>query len=170
MAKKISDLTAAAALSGSDLFEVVQGAGSYKALLSDIKTFCASDAQSTADSAAVQSIGIAVNAENALVYAGAAQAIFRMPYAFEITEVRASLGTAQGSGSILTVDINESGASILSTKLTIDNGEKTSTTASAPAVISDVLLADDAEISIDVDQIGNATARGLKVYLIGKKV
>ena len=41
-----------------------------------------------------------------------------------LTSVRASLSTAQTIGSIFTVDINESGSSVLSTKLTIDNTEK----------------------------------------------
>jgi hypothetical protein len=86
-----------------------------------------------------------------------------------LTSVRASLTTAQASGSIFTVDINESGASILSTKLTIDNTEKTSVTAATPAVISDTALADDAEITIDIDQIGNGTATGLKITLIGTR-
>jgi len=71
---------------------------------------------------------------------------------------------------IFTVDINEGGTSILSTKLTIDNTEKTSTTAATPAVISDTALADDAEITIDIDQIGNGTAKGLKVTIIGTRV
>jgi hypothetical protein len=84
-----------------------------------------------------------------------------------VYEVRASLTTAQASGSIFTVDINESGTSILSTKLTIDNTEKTSVTAATPAVISDSSLADDAEITVDIDQIGNGTAKGLKITLIG---
>jgi len=84
-----------------------------------------------------------------------------------LTGVRASLSTAQASGSIFTVDINEGGTSVLSTKLTIDNTEKTSTTAATPAVISDTSIADDAEITIDIDQIGDGTAKGLKVTLIG---
>jgi hypothetical protein len=87
-----------------------------------------------------------------------------------VTSVRASLTTAQTSGSIFTVDINEDGVSILSTKLTIDNTEKTSTTAATAPVISDTALADDAEITIDVDQIGNGTAAGLKLTLIGTRV
>jgi hypothetical protein len=92
---------------------------------------------------------------------------FRMPYAMTLTEVRASLSVAQASGSIFTVDINEGGASVLSTKLTVDNTEKSSVTAATPPVISDSSLADDAEISVDVDQIGDGSARGLKITLIG---
>lgn len=115
-----------------------------------------------------QSIVIACSDEATALTAGAAKVTFRMPYAFALSGVRASLTTAQTGGSILTVDINEGGASILSTKLTIDNGERTSTTAATPAVISDAVLADDAEITIDLDQIGDGTAKGLKVYLIGE--
>lgn len=101
--------------------------------------------------------------------AGTNKFTFRMPYGFTLTSVRASLTTAQTSGNIFTVDINESGTSILSTKLTIDNTEKTSTTAATLPVISDIVLADDAEITVDIDQIGSGTAAGLKVYLIGTK-
>lgn len=99
---------------------------------------------------------------------GTTKAYFRSPLAFTLTDVRASLLTAQTSGNIFTVDINESGVSILSTKLTIDNTEKTSVTAATPAVISDTAIADDAEITIDVDQVGSGTAAGLIVTLIGE--
>ena len=102
-----------------------------------------------------------------VLFSESAKVTFRMPYAMTLTAVRASLSTAQASGSIFTVDINEGGTTILSTKLTIDNTEKTSTTAATAAVISDSALADDAEITIDIDQIGNGSAKGLKVTLIG---
>lgn len=111
---------------------------------------------------------IACSDETTALTTGTAKVTFRMPYAMTLTEIpRASLTTAQASGSIFTVDINESGSTILSTKLTIDNTEKTSTTAATPAVLSDSSLANDAEITIDIDQIGNGTAKGLKVTLIG---
>jgi len=114
-----------------------------------------------------EAIIVAVGDETSAASAGTAKVKFRLPYAFTLQEVRASLTTAQTSGSIFTIDINESGTSILSTKLTIDNTEKTSKTAATAAVISDTALADDAEISIDIDQIGSGTAAGLKVALIG---
>jgi hypothetical protein len=110
---------------------------------------------------------VAASDETTALTAGTAKITFRMPRAVTLTAVRASLTTAQASGSIFTVDINEGGTSILSTKLTIDNTEKTSTTAATPPVISDTSLADDSEITIDIDQIGNGTAKGLKVMLIG---
>lgn len=116
-----------------------------------------------------EAIQLAASDETTALTTGTAKVTFRMPFAMTLTDVRASLTTAQASGSIFTVDINEGGTTILSTKLTIDNTEKTSTTAATPAVISDTALADDAEITIDIDQIGNGTATGLKITLIGTR-
>jgi len=94
---------------------------------------------------------------------------FRIPYAFTITAVRASLTTAP-TGSTLVVDINENGTSILSTKISIDVSETTSTTAATPPVILDSSLADDSSITIDIDQIGSSNAgTGLKVTIIGNR-
>lgn len=117
--------------------------------------------------AGTTAIPIACSDETTALTAGTGKVTFRMPYAMTLAAVRASLTTAQTRGGLLTVDINAAGVSILSTKLTLDNTEKTSTTAAAPAVISSASLADDAEITIDIDQIGDGTAKGLKVYLIG---
>lgn len=116
----------------------------------------------------VKVIQVAVSDETTALTTGTAKVTFRMPYAMTLSAVRASLSTAQASGSIFTVDINETGSgSILSTLLTIDNTEKTSTTATTAPVISDTALADDAEITIDIDQVGDGTAKGLKIALIG---
>jgi hypothetical protein len=112
---------------------------------------------------------VAASDETTPLTAGTAQITFRMPRAVTLTAVRASLVTAQTSGSILTVDIKKDGTSILSTKLTIDNGEKTSTTAATPPVISDAALADDALMTVDIDQVGDGTATGLKITLIGTR-
>lgn len=111
---------------------------------------------------------IAASDETTTITTGTAKVTFRMPYAFKVTAVRASLSTVSSSG-VVTVDINEGGTTILSTKLTIDASEKTSTTAATPAVISDADLADDAEITIDIDTAGTG-AKGLKVTLIGYRV
>lgn len=92
---------------------------------------------------------------------------FRMPHAMTLDEVRASLVIAQSAGSSLTVDVQEEGTTIFATKLTIDNTEKTSVTATIPAVLSDTALADDAEMTIIIDQIGTPGAAGLKIALIG---
>jgi hypothetical protein len=117
--------------------------------------------------AVTESIIIAASDQTTALTTGTAKETIRMPYAFTLTGVRASLITASSSG-VVTVDINEGGTSILSTKLSIDSGEKTSTTAATAAVISDSSLADDAEITIDIDTAGTDAA-GLKVTLIGSQ-
>jgi len=120
-------------------------------------------------SAVAVPIGVAVSDETTALTTGTAKATFRVPYAFTLTGVRASVTTAP-TGSTIIVDINQNGASILSTRLSIDASEKTSTTAATPAVISDTTLDDDAEITIDIDQVGSTVAgAGLKVWLIGNK-
>lgn len=112
---------------------------------------------------------IAASDEISNLTSGTAKATFRMPWAMTVTEVRASVTTAP-SGSTIIVDINDGGTSILSTKISIDSEEKTSKTATTQPVISDNYLADDTEITIDIDQIGSIVAgTGLKVTIIGKK-
>ena len=114
-----------------------------------------------------ESFIIACSDESSNLTTGTAKVTFRMPYNFTLTKVMANVNTAP-SGSTITVDINEAGTTILSTKLTIDAGEKTSHTAATPVVISDTSLAFDAEITIDIDAVGSGTAgKGLKVTLIG---
>ena len=167
--KKISELASNGTLTGSELVELVQSGSNVKALLSAIKTWVINGLATNA-TAKTEYLTIACSDETTALTAGTAKITFRIPYAMTLTEVRANLNTAQTSGSVFTVDINENGSSILSTKLTIDNTEKTSTTASTSAVISDSSLADDAEITIDIDQVGNGTAKGLKVTLIGTRV
>ena len=116
-----------------------------------------------------ESLIFALSDETTALTTGTAKLTVRMPYAFTMTAVRASVNTAP-TGSTIVVDINESGVSILSTKLSIDATEKTSTTAATPAVISDASLADDAEISFDIDQVGSTIAgKGLKVVIIGHR-
>lgn len=111
----------------------------------------------------------ALSDETTALTTGTAKLSIRMPYAFTLTAVRANVVTAPTDASII-VDINEgdSFTTILSTKLSIDATEKTSTTAASQAVISDTSLADDALITFDIDQVGSTVAgAGLKVSLIG---
>ena len=176
--KKISDLGANGTLSGSEYVELVQSGANVKALLSALKTFITSgfltsssavSTYGTIAQAKAEYLVCAASDETTALTTGTAKVTFRMPYAMTLSAVRCSLTTAQTSGSIFTVDINGGGTSILSTKLTIDNTEKTSTTAATAAVISDTALSDDTEITIDIDQVGDGTAKGLKITLIGTR-
>lgn len=144
-------------------YQTQSGMSSY------LTTSTAASTYGTIAQAKTEYLVLAASDETTALTTGTSKVTFRMPYAMTLTGVRCSLATAQTSGSILTVDVNESGTTILSTKLTIDNTEKTSTTAVTAPVISDSALADDAEITIDIDQVGDGTAKGLKVVLIGTR-
>ena len=112
---------------------------------------------------------IACGAEDQALTTGT-KVTFRLPFAFTVTEVRSSLTVAGTGGNLVTLDFEQNGTTILSTKITIDASELTSTTASTPPVISTSALTDDASIDCDVDQIDSGGAsKGLKMYLIGYK-
>lgn len=110
---------------------------------------------------------IACSDETTAITTGNAKVTFRMPFAATVTAVAASLTTASTSG-IPTIDINESGTTILSTKLTIDANELTSATAATAPVISDASIAADAEMTIDFDVAGTG-AKGVKVRISGTR-
>lgn len=191
--KKISELNPVDSLNGSEEVEVLQVGANKRSTLTSIKNWIftligdvnhnslsgkelASDEDAEFghvtgtqhNSYLQETIIIACSDETTALTTGTAKVTFRMPFALTLTTVRASLTSAGSTSGLTTVDINESGTTILSTKLSIDYGEKTSTTAETPAVISDTALADDSEITIDIDAVtGGADETGLKVYLIG---
>lgn len=111
------------------------------------------------------------------IAAGTGKASIQMPYGMKLKAVAsggvyATLAVAQAAGVVLTVDVNRNGTSIFTTALTFDNAEKTTRTAATPAVYAaggDVLSEGD-EITIDVDQVGTALAKGLSVYLVGERI
>ena len=91
----------------------------------------------------------------------------RMPFDIQNLEVKASLTAAQATGSLLTVDIKVNGTSIFSTLLTFDNTSTTTVGAATPAVITATTIFADDVITIDVTQVGDGTAQGLKVTIGG---
>lgn len=115
------------------------------------------------------SFAVAASSPTAPVATGALQGRLRVYE--DLTDIRvfADLKTAQASGSIFTVDINKNGSTILSTKLTIDNTEKTSLTAAVAAVLTSTTAAAGDEFTIDVDQVGDGTAVWLQVWLDGRR-
>ena len=124
----------------------------------------------------VQANGVGVMLETWMVYCsdlatalstGTGKGVFFAPHVMTVVEVFAGLATPQTSGSVFTVYINEAGTTIISTKITIDNTEDTSLTAATPPVISDAAIAKGAKITVDIDQVGDGTAKGLSVYITG---
>jgi len=117
-----------------------------------------------------QSIIVAASDETTAITTGTAKTTWRMPYPFQVLGVKASLTTAGGTSGTTTIDINDDGTSILSTKITIDYGELTSETAATPPVIATTgyTILPDSSMTIDVDAVsGGGTEAGLKVEIIG---
>ena len=211
--KKISELTAASTLAGTEILPVVQSSATVKATVAQVlanlnasnltsgtvplarlsgitnteidasaaialtkiafpsQTGNANKVLKTDGSAiswgfAEECFTIAVSDETTDITTGTAKVTFRAPFAFTIPRIpRASLATASTSGDPA-IDINNAGNSIFTTTLTIDANEKTSTTAATAAVLDGTYtsVADDAEVTIDIDTAGTG-AKGLKVYL-----
>lgn len=131
-------------------------------------TFVSSINGQAGDVALPQIETIVCSDETTALTVGTAKLTMHAPAAMTLTKVWAGLSTAQVSGTIFTVNVKKNGVSIFSTKITIDNTEKTSLTAAAQPVLSTTTLAEGDEITVDIDQIGNSTAKGLKVYLVGR--
>lgn len=107
----------------------------------------------------------AVGPEDTNCAVGTSKIILRAPWAMTVVAVRASLNVAP-VGSTFIFDINVGGASILSTKLSVDASEKTSVTAATAAVLSATTIDDDAEVTIDFDQVGSTTpGQGPKIKI-----
>jgi hypothetical protein len=120
----------------------------------------------------VESVAIIVGIgdETTAITAGTNKRRIRSPFAFKLTGARTSLASAQASGDLVAVDVNNAGNSVFSTVLTIDNNETTSTTADTPCVINTDYddIADDALLAFDIDDCdGSTAAAGLKVTLLG---
>lgn len=84
--------------------------------------------------------------------------------AITVKAVGAFVDTA-GTTNVTTIDINEAGTTILSTKITIDSTEKSSETAATPPVISDNAIAADAVVTFDIDTVSTTAAKGLTVWI-----
>jgi len=103
-------------------------------------------------------LSFAFSGEDDDLVVGTGAITFQMPnFATTLTGVSVNVKTAP-TGSVATFDLNEGGTSVLSTKITIDAGEKTSETATTPPVISDSAIAANAIMTIDIDGIGSTVA------------
>tara|TARA_Y100000593_G_scaffold87289_1_gene167489 strand:+ start:1535 stop:2311 length:777 start_codon:yes stop_codon:yes gene_type:complete len=116
----------------------------------------------------IDSFVVACSAEVGNIATGLATT-FRLPYAFTLVDVRASLGTASsGSGVSFTVSRN---GTVITDAVTIAAGAKT-TGVNNNALLGEnsaaLPLAMDDEISINVTAVGSTTTgSGLKVALVG---
>jgi len=155
---KISDLTNVTSLNATDTFPVVQSATTKEADINDILNLVP------------VCFAIAFGDESTAHTTGTAKVSWHMPYGMVLTDVKVSLVTAGTGAALFTVDLNEAGVSVLSTKITVDASEKTSATAATPPVISDSAIAVDALMTVDIDTMDtDGLAAGGKIYLIGTR-
>lgn len=148
--KKISGLGDASTLDGTELMELVQDGANVKLALSNLLTV---------------PFAVAVGDEDTAITTGAAKVSFQWPCTGEVTAVYGGLNVAQTSGDIFTVDVNNDGATMLSTKLTIDNTERSSLTATTPPVLTNTTVTKGDWATVDIDQVGaSGDAAGLKLY------
>lgn len=94
---------------------------------------------------------------------------FRIPYDFKITEIRAS-ATKAPVGANLTIRLYQNGSNLTdpARPLTIDDGDRTSTTSANNYVLLTTDLTDDDEIKVEITQVGSSSAgEEIKFYMIG---
>jgi hypothetical protein len=124
---------------------------------------------------------IACSNETSNLTTGARKVTFRAPCAFTLTGVRASVNTAPAGAPIL-IDVSVNAVSVIQhipdislnsfSSLRIDANTKSSVlSGQATLLTAATSIANDAEITIDIDQVGGTIAgKGLKVVLIGTRL
>lgn len=90
---------------------------------------------------------------------------FFFPFDGTLVAVYGGASTAQTSGSVLTLDIEINGVSILSTLITVDNNERASYTAATPAVLSAPSVLEGDRATFHITQVGTG-GKGAWVQLV----
>ena len=157
--KKVSELTSASPLAGLEAIPIVQTGNSRRTTPSDFLTYI--------KPFLTTSFSMAISDETTALITGTAKLTFRAPFSLNVSIVKASLSVVSSSGNP-TFNIKKNGATIFSTNISIDAGEKTSVTAAVPYVLlaNPTAIAEDDEITIDIVTAGTGAA-GAKIYLIG---
>ena len=92
-------------------------------------------------------------------------AYFRTQRDLALGDVRASVLQASAAGQVQ-IGITVNGVNLCSTPLTIDQDERSSTTAATPRVLAMAVIPDDAEVVVSIVACG-AGAKGLIVSFLG---
>lgn len=111
---------------------------------------------------------IALSDEATAITAGAGKLTLHWPFDFLLDEVFTGLSSVSTAGAV-TVNMKVAGVTVFTTKPSIDANEETSLTGTAavidPAMVN---IAKGAKVTFDLDAAG-ANAKGLKIYVIGRK-
>lgn len=98
--------------------------------------------------------------------AGTSKVTYHCPFAFTLLDIFAALTAVQTGGSALIVDIHKNGTTIFgANKLVFDNNEDTTLTSASAVDLSIVAFVKGDKLTVDIDQVGTASAKGLKIYM-----
>jgi hypothetical protein len=113
----------------------------------------------------IDTAGCSLSDETTAVTTGTGKGSLVFPFAVTLVNVYVVAATA---GTAITVDLNKNGSTILSTKMTIDSGEFSSSSAATPPVISDTAVAAGDVLTWDVDSL-TGTWKGLKAWIVYRR-
>ncbi len=113
----------------------------------------------------IDTAGCSLSDETTAVTTGTGKGSLVFPFAVTLVDVYVVAATA---GTAITVDLNKNGSTILSTKMTIDSGEYSSSSAATPPVISDTAVAAGDVLTWDVDSL-TGTWKGLKAWIVYRR-
>lgn len=113
----------------------------------------------------IEAFAIPCSDKTSTIAVGESTQDFIVPYAVTLQTVYGALSTVQASGTTFTIDIKVNGVSLLSTLITIDNGERTSFTAATQPTISAPSLAKGDRLTFHVTAAGTG-GKGWSVGLV----
>lgn len=113
------------------------------------------------------SVQVACSDTTSTITTGNAKVTFPIPANFTLTEVFCSVSTVSSSG-VVTVDVNQNGSTIFTTKCTIDASEYTSLTAATPPVLLLTTMVKGDIMTVDIDTAGTG-AVGLVLTMNGTR-
>ena len=114
----------------------------------------------------LECFAIPITDKSSALTTGESDQDFIIPYDLESVYYAASVSTVQTSGSILTFDVKRNGTTVMSTKITIDNNERHSFSASTQPVPSSTTLAKGDRLTFHRDVIGTG-GKGASIYVFG---
>jgi hypothetical protein len=115
-----------------------------------------------------EATAIACGTPTTVVEVGVANS-FHWPYrdGMRLTAIEAGLAVDQTSGDQLTVDVLIDGVSAFGIPITFDNGDERSAEAAVQPTLTTFEILYGQKVEFEVTQVGDGTAMGLTVYLVG---
>ena len=158
------NITLAGGTIGTSAITLVNSAGAAPTTLAVIQYDSTDEYIVVGDGASAQKFSaintelFAFSDEDTDLTTGTAKLTFHSPnFDIKLTDISVDLKVAP-VGSVLTVDVNDDGTSILTAKLTVDASELTSETAATPYTFTSTVVSANSKMTIDIDTVGSSTA------------